>query len=171
MIFIIFQWIDENDWSCSFNQSLFNILVSKKLECRGRRVTVIAGNAMTPWVARWSAIMVWASFQIRKRVGCACAGNARNVFFRHRFQRKPLVSDPGMYHDKCVSHVPGCMSGSLSRCGGGKRSRHSWLMRNPQFYVSGKRPIGCTGYMDPCHPWGIIPTLFVLSVLRITGQL
>ena len=31
------------------------------------------------------------------------------------------------------------MSESLTRCGGGKRSRHSWCMRNPQFYVSGKR--------------------------------
>ena len=37
---------------------------------------------------------------------------------RHRLQRKPLVSDPGMYHGTCVSHVPWCMSGSLIRGGG-----------------------------------------------------
>ena len=38
----------------------------------------------------------WASYQMRKIAGCACAGNAGNVFPRRRFQRKPVVSDPGM---------------------------------------------------------------------------
>ena len=41
--------------------------------------------------------------------GCAWAGNAGNVC--RRFQRKQLVSDPGMHHDTCVMHVPWCMSG------------------------------------------------------------
>ena len=40
-------------------------------------------------------------------------------FPRHWFQRKLLVSDPGMYHGTCVTHVPWCMSGSLT-CGGGE---------------------------------------------------
>ena len=35
-------------------------------------------------------------------------------FFRHRLQRKPLVSDPGMHHGMCVTHVPWCMPGSLT---------------------------------------------------------
>ena len=61
---------------------------------------------------------IWASCQIRKIAGCACAGNAGNVFPRHRLQRKPLVSDPGMHHGTCVTHVPWCMSGSLTRGGG-----------------------------------------------------
>ena len=39
----------------------------------------------------------------------------RERFPRHRLQRKPLVSDPGMHHGTCVTHVPWCMSGSLSR--------------------------------------------------------
>ena len=30
-------------------------------------------------------------------------------------QRKPLVSDPGMHHGTCVTHVQWCMSGSLHR--------------------------------------------------------
>ena len=64
---------------------------------------------------RWY-MMPWASYQIRKIAGCACAGNAGNVFPRGRFQRKPLVSDPGMHHGTCVTHVPWCMSGSLT-CG------------------------------------------------------
>ena len=65
----------------------------------------------------------------------------RERFPRHQLQRKPLVSNPGMHHGTCVTHVPWCMSGSLTCGGRGKRSRHSRRMRNPQFYVSGKRPI------------------------------
>ena len=43
-------------------------------------------------------------------------------------------------------HVPWCMPGSLTSdflCNKvrGKRYRHFWCMRKPQFYVSGKRPI------------------------------
>ena len=43
----------------------------------------------------------------------------RECFSRHRLQRKPLVSDPGMHHGTCVTHVPLRMSGSLT-CGGGE---------------------------------------------------
>ena len=60
----------------------------------------------------------WTSCQIRNIADCACAGNAGNVFPRGRLQRKPLVSDPGMHHGTCVTHVPWCMSGPLRRGGG-----------------------------------------------------
>ena len=43
----------------------------------------------------------------------------RERFPPYRLKRKPLVSDPGMHHGTCVTHVPWCMSGSLTR-GGGK---------------------------------------------------
>ena len=69
-------------------------------------------------IGRHKAVQ-WASYQIRNIACCACAGNAGNVFPRRRFQRKPLVSDPGMHHGTCVTHVPWCMSGSLAS-GGGK---------------------------------------------------
>ena len=52
----------------------------------------------------------------------------------------------GLAIEICVTHVPWCISGSLT-CGflwnrwQGKRSRHSRRMHNPQFCVSGKRPI------------------------------
>ena len=42
---------------------------------------------------------------------------SRECFPRHRLQRKPLVSDTGMHHGTCVTHVPWCMSGSLTRRG------------------------------------------------------
>ena len=56
----------------------------------------------------------------------------------------PQVSDPDMHQD--VTHMPWCMSRSLtsgflwSRWRG-LRYRHSLRMRNPQFYVSVKRPM------------------------------
>ena len=66
--------------------------------------------------SRWRD--TWASYQICKIAGCACAGNAGNVSPRRRIQRKLLVSDPGMHHGTCVTHVPWCMSGSLTHGGG-----------------------------------------------------
>ena len=71
----------------------------------------ITSNYECPWL--------WASYQIRKIAGCACAGNVGIVFPHPRFQRKPLVSDPDMHHGTCVTHVPWCMSGSLT-CGDGE---------------------------------------------------
>ena len=55
-------------------------------------------------------------YQIRKIAGCVCR-EFRERFPRHWFQMKPLVSDPGMHHGTCVTHVPWCMSGSLTRGG------------------------------------------------------
>ena len=37
---------------------------------------------------------------------------------RRRIQRKPLVNDPGMHRGTCVTHVPWCISESLTRGGG-----------------------------------------------------
>ena len=45
------------------------------------------------------------------------------------------VSDPDMHHGTCVTHV------FLWSQWRGKRPRHSRGMRNPQLYVSGKRPM------------------------------
>ena len=100
----------------------------------------------------------WASYQIRKIAGCTCAGNAGTVFPRHRLQRKPLVSDPGMHHGTCITHVPWCMSGSLTR-GGGENvpgipgacatSNFTYLSRGPwaciirQFTLSSAQPNTC----------------------------
>ena len=65
---------------------------------------------------------------------------------RERFPRHRRIVDPDMHHGTCMTHVPWCMPGSLTSSflwsrWRGKRSRHSRRMRNPQFYVSGKRPI------------------------------
>ena len=74
------------------------------------------------------------------------------------------VSDPGMDHGTCVTHVPGYMprsltSGFLWSRWRGKRSQHSRRMRNPYFYVSGKRPMAslngvmhCNTFITMLHP-------------------
>ena len=59
------------------------------------------------------------------------------------FSPSPRVSDPDMHHGTCVTHVLWCRPGSLIsgflwNRWRGKRSR---CMRNPQFCVSGKRPM------------------------------
>ena len=94
-------------------------------------------SSATTDYATWRCPLPWASYQIRKIVGCACAGN---VF------PATAVSDPDMHHGTCVTHVPWCMSVSLTsgflwRRWRGKRSRYSWRMRNPQFCVSVRRHV------------------------------
>ena len=92
------------------------------------------------------------------------------------FSPPPRVSDPDMHHGTCVTHVPWCMPGSLTRGfvwsrWQGKRSRHSQRMRNPQFYVSGKRPIGdkplselmVTHFTHVCAPLGLGVRLGILT--------
>ena len=71
---------------------------------------------------------------------------------RERFPPPPRASDSNMHHGTCLTHVPWCMPGSLTSSfiwsrWRGKRSRHSRRMRNPQFYVSGKRPMVGENYV------------------------
>ena len=62
------------------------------------------------------AITEWASCQMSK-LWVAHAPGMSGTLPHHRLQRKPLVSDPGMNHGTCVTHVPWCMSRSLTRGG------------------------------------------------------
>ena len=89
----------------------------------------------------------WASCQIPKIVCRACAGNAGNVLPPPRF------SDPDMHHGTCVTHAPWCMPGSLTSDFLWS-PRHSRRMRNPQFYVSCKRPMQkCQAHMSWLRHW------------------
>ena len=107
-----------------------------------------------------------ASYQLRKILGSACAGNAGKVFPVYAFKENLLVSIPGMYHGTCVTHVPWRMSGLQWR---GKRTGHSRRMHNPQCYVSGKRPMS-----DPLYfifVYLIFMSLIVLYFLHSTSVL
>ena len=66
------------------------------------------------------------------------------------FSPPPLVSDPGMHHGTCVTHVPWCMPGSLtssflwSRCQGNvpgipgacKTQNVTYVVKGPWIYIS-----------------------------------
>ena len=69
----------------------------------------------------WGHVAPWASYQIHKIAGCACTGNAGNVFPATDFKGNPRISDPGMHNGTCVTHVSWYMSGSLTR-GDGKNA-------------------------------------------------
>ena len=80
------------------------------------------------------------------------------------FSPPPRVRDPDMHHGTCVAYVPWCMSGSLTNgllwsSWRGKRSRHSRRMPNPQFYLSGKRP------MQPIQviSWSIFSNILIID--------
>ena len=83
------------------------------------------------------------------------------------FSPPPRVSDPDMHHGTRVVHVSWGMLGSLtsgflwSRWRG-KRSWHSRCIRNPQFCVSGKRPMTTTNKWR-IHRWHILS-----DILRCT---
>ena len=69
-------------------------------------------------------VLPWAFYQILRIAGCACAGMPGTV------SPPPWVSDSGMHHGACVTHVPCCMPGSLTngflwRRWQGKCSRYS----------------------------------------------
>ena len=71
-----------------------------------------------PEVTELPLVCVWASWQIHIFASCACAGNAGHVYSDTDFKGNGLVSDPGMHHGTCVTHLPWCKSGSLVRGGG-----------------------------------------------------
>ena len=58
-------------------------------------------------------------FKRYAKLRAAHAPLCRERFPRYQLQGQPLVSDPGMHHGTCATHVPWCMSGSLTRGGGG----------------------------------------------------
>ena len=116
------------------NHYQFQGLHSLRLHCRigkgipiinlrrlSDRLRFIMGILIPVRLFKWmEAQMNWAmgllldtqNYWLRMRREC------RERFPRHQLQRKPLVSDPGMHHGTCVTHVSWCVSGSLTSGGG-----------------------------------------------------
>ena len=145
----------------------------------------MCGQLPSDFVLKWSGGM-WSA--------CVHGPLARYVKLRvvHApgmpvtFSPPPWVSDPDMHHGTCVPHEPRYRSGSLTSGFLWSRwresvSRHSRRMRNPQFYVSGKRSIGwtltgVTGAVEtcsvhtlpyPCDTWYVCSTLQELAVSKL----
>ena len=98
------------------------------------------------WINRHNGpwFIAWASCQIRTIASCACAENAGNISPATDFKwncelaitARASRASRHVRHARAVMHV-----GIASPQWRGKRSRHSPRMHNPQFYVSGKRPM------------------------------
>ena len=82
----------------------------------------------------------------------------RERFPRHRdrLQRKPLVSDPGMNHGTCVTHVPRYMSGSIMR--GGENVPGACATHNFTYLARGPLLDVCS---EPSHYWTSADSLSV----------
>ena len=81
----------------------------------------------------------------------------RERFPRHQLHRKPLVSDPGMHHGTCVTHVPWCMSESITR-GGGKNVPGipgACATRNFTYLARGPLRQIVPGSQMPCDTLGV----------------
>ena len=86
--------------------------------CSYRRKNVCLNNVLTPL---WVSTSYWRCMGLlpdTQNCGLRMRRECRERFPCHWLQRKPLVSDPGMHHSTCVTHVPRCMSGSLTGGGG-----------------------------------------------------
>ena len=87
-----------------------------------------------PFVPRHSLSQVTSFMQLGML--CAHAPGMLGMFSRQRLQRKPLVSNSGMHHGTCVTHVLWCMSGSLTH-GSGENIPDACATRNFTYLARG----------------------------------
>ena len=102
----------------------------------------------------------------------------RTRFPNHRLQRKPLVKDPVMHHGTCVTHVPWCMSGSLSR--GCRKNVHgihgACATRNFTYLARGiwmrylERDNGVYGDIRPANPQHLNYSHHRVNISRNVGM-
>ena len=102
----------------------------------------------------------------------------RTRFPNHRLQRKPLVNDPVMHHGTCVTHVPWCMSGSLSR--GCRKNVHgihgACATRNFTYLARGiwmrylERDNGVYGDIRPANPQHLNYSHHRVNISRNVGM-
>ena len=146
------------------------------LAMRGGLCTM-CGQLPSNFVLKWSGGM-WSACVHGPLAGYVKLRVAHAPGMPVTFTLPPWVSDPDIHHATCAPHEPRCRSGSLTSGFLWSRWRHSRRMRNPQFYVSGKRSIGwtltgVTGAVEPClvhtlsYPcdtWYVYSTLQELAV-------
>ena len=112
---LVFQFTNQ-DWPLSatrvwgiWSANLNNVIRSEKH---------IVSTFLIKWKISWLKPASMRLLPDTQNCGLRVRRESRERFPRHRLQSKPLVSDPGMHHGTCVTHVPLCMSGSLNRSGG-----------------------------------------------------
>ena len=99
------------------------------------------------------------------------------TFARHWLKRKSIFSDPGMHHGTCITHVPCCMSGSLTRDGGENvpgipgacATRNiTYLARGPWLLMTWRSKE--SGHQQPCHGPSS-PEIWLLQHLKVNTYL
>ena len=89
----------------------------------------------------WESLLSMGLLPDTQNCGLRMRRECRERFPRHRLPRKPLVSDFGMHHGTCMTHMPWCMSGSLTPAEAGDVSGIPGWCATWNFCVSGKRPM------------------------------
>ena len=93
----------------------------------------------------------------------------RERFPRHRLQWKLLVSDPGMHHGTCVTHVPWCMPRTLTRGGGENVPGIPGACATRNFMYLARGPCLCFKSENKCfcqiHDQN--PSHFIYSYMRL----
>ena len=79
----------------------------------------LAGKTGDEYTPKAHQVITWFNGSLPDTPNCRLCmrRECRERFLRHRFQRKPLVNDLNIHHGTCVTHVPWCMSGSLTHGG------------------------------------------------------
>ena len=119
-------WTDKDItvvFTCDFllltSKLRIGMLYSNVLQARKSNINFDMNDASMIVALRIVYVLNMDLFPDTHNCGLRMRQECRERFPRHRFQRKPLISDPALHHGTCVTHVPWCMSGSLA-CGGGE---------------------------------------------------
>ena len=100
-------------WNISNGKNQDYVAEKKSTSVLGKHLPIERLQVCSSQEIRWYGMRLHHGPLTRYvRLRVAHAPGIPGTFSRHRLQRKPLVSDPG------VTHVPWCMSRSLSRGGG-----------------------------------------------------
>ena len=105
------------DWPETTYQFFRNWALHGECQNASPIINIDSGNT---WLSSGTTLLSEPIGLLPKTQNCGLRirRECRERFPRHRLQRKLLVSDRGMHHGRCLTHVPWCMSGSLTRGGG-----------------------------------------------------
>ena len=105
-------------WFVQWCYSSLPIKVASCIRCVKRLETETVVRMQSGMFGKGSQVNTMGFLRDRQNCGLRMRWECRERFPRHRLQRKLRVNDPDMQHGTCVTRVPWCMSGSLTRGGG-----------------------------------------------------
>ena len=117
-----FDLVHRDDWcmlyTCYKGRESTNI-VSRKTRIGARLIQSVSSKVLSPGTDTDRTLNLIHGHLTRcVKLWVAHAPGVPGTFSCHRLQRKQLVGDSGMCVGTCMTNVPWCMSGLLTRCGG-----------------------------------------------------